>query len=41
LFAPKIQGRNFFSEEKKQKTFIFGACGKRESMNSIFGVAEK
>jgi hypothetical protein len=33
--------RVFFSEEKKQKTFIPGACGKIETMGSIVGTAEK
>jgi hypothetical protein len=31
----------FFSEEKKQKTFIFGARGKIPAMASIVGAAEK
>ncbi len=31
----------FFSEEKKQKTFMFGASGKIPAMASILGAAGK
>jgi hypothetical protein len=31
----------FFSEEKKQKTFVSGACGKIRAMASIMSVAEE
>jgi hypothetical protein len=40
--AQEINGGKsiFFSEEKKQKTFISGARGKIQAMASMFGVAQ-
>jgi len=35
------EGKAFFSEEEKQKTFISGARGNIPAMASIVGVAEK
>jgi hypothetical protein len=35
------KAKSFFSEEKKQKTFISGAHGKIQAMASIVEVAEK
>jgi len=36
-----VEGRVFFSEEKKQKTFILCACMKVRAMASIVGAAEE